>query len=305
MIFGAGFSRVAPQLAFHPAASLAYLLLGRRGRCRRHLAACCARCGCGGPARALRGEGERAGLPRGDGRGRLAAAMLVFAVLARLVPPLGSIPVGGYAAVVFVLAAAILASWCSRTPLLPLLARGRSATWRLAHARLAAAPGQAVVAGGVIASVARGPMAIMVNSFRVSVDEWLAQVLPADLCVRASVASGSGYLDPPALTRIAATQGVARVDTTRLINLRLSDAEPLFTVLARPAQGNWGLPLVKRIDGAGGGRCRGLPPAWVSEAAADRHDLARKPLRAAAWGRVQAFRVAGCGATTPASTAPR
>ncbi len=55
------------------------------------------------------GEGERAGLPRGDGRGRLAAAMLVLAVLACLVPPLGGIPVGGYAAVVFVLAAAILA----------------------------------------------------------------------------------------------------------------------------------------------------------------------------------------------------
>ena len=294
---GAGFFQgVAPQLAFHPAASLAYLLLGVvAGVAGTWLPARAA--AAVAPARALRaGEGERAGLPRGDGRGRLAAAMLVFAVLACLVPPLGGIPVGGYAAVVFVLAAAILALPVLAHALLPLLARGRGATWRLAHARLAAAPGQAVVAGaGVIASVALAvSMAIMVNSFRVSVDEWLAQVLPADLYVRASVASGSGYLDPPALAGIAATQGVARVDTTRLINLRLSDAEPLFTVLARPAQGNWGLPLVSGSMEPVAGDAEGLPPAWVSEAAADRHDLARgSRFELPLGGRVQAFRVAG------------
>lgn len=36
-------------------------------------------------------------------------------------------------------------------------------------------------------------MAIMVASFRDSVDDWLAQLLPADL--RADKASGSGHLD--------------------------------------------------------------------------------------------------------------
>ena len=294
---GAGFFRgVAPQLAFDPAASLAYLLLGvLAGIAGTWLPARAA--AAVAPARALRaGEGERAGLPRGDGRGRLAAAMLVLAVLACVVPPLGFIPVGGYAAVVFVLAAAILALPVLARFVLPLLARGRSATWRLAHARLAAAPGQAVVAGaGVIASVALAvSMAIMVNSFRVSVDEWLAQVLPADLYVRASVASGSGYLDPQALAAIAATPGVARVDTTRLINLRLSDAEPLFSVLARPAQGNWGLPLVSGSMEPVVGDAESLPPAWVSEAAADRHDLSRgSRFELPLGGRMQAFRVAG------------
>lgn len=125
---------------------------------------------------------------------------------------------------------------------LPLLGRGRGVTWRLAHARLSATPGQAVVAGaGVIASVALAvSMAIMVSSFRVSVDDWLAQVLPADLYVRASSSSGSGYLDPQALAQIAAVEGVETVDTTRLVNLRLADDEPLFSVLARPRRATGG-----------------------------------------------------------------
>ncbi|MGD9871018.1 MAG: FtsX-like permease family protein, partial [Thauera sp.] len=234
-------------------------------------------------------------LPQADVRVRYALFMALAAVLAGLTPPLAGIPVGGYAAVVFVLATAVLALPALARGVLPMLAHGRSVNWRLAHARLSGTPGQAVVAGaGVIASVALAvSMAIMVSSFRVSVDDWLAQVLPADLYVRASVSSGSGYLDPEALAAIAATEGVARVDTTRLVNLRLSDEEPLFSVLARPAQGNWGLPLVSGAmsppDDASG-----LPPIWVSEAAADRHGLARGAhFELPLGGRMQRFVVAG------------
>ena len=293
---GAGFFRgLAPELQFDLGLSLGYLLLGvLAGVAGTWLPARAA--AQVPPARALRaGEGERAGLPQAQVRSRHAVVMLALAVLACLVPPIAGIPVGGYAAVVFVLAGAVLALPALARAVLPLLGRGRGVTWRLAHARLAATPGQAVVAGaGVIASVALAvSMAIMVSSFRVSVDDWLAQVLPADLYVRASSSSGSGYLDPQALARIAAVEGVASVDTTRLINLRLSDQEPLFSVLARPAQGNWGLPLVSGsmtpvvADD-------GLPPVWVSEAAADRHGLARGSRFAMPLGgRMQAFTVAG------------
>lgn len=293
---GAGFFRgVTPQLQFEPLASAGYLLLGvLAGVAGTWLPARAAAAVV--PARALRaGEGGRAGLPRGGGHGGLAAGMLALAALACLLPPYGGIPVGGYVAVACVLAAAILALPALARALLPALARGRSPAWRLAHARLTVAPGQAVVAGaGVIASVALAvSMAIMVSSFRVSVDDWLAQVLPADLYVRASVAAGSGYLDPQAVAAIAAMPGVAAVDTTRLVNLRLSDDEPMFSVLARPARGNWGLPLV-----SGSARpmedAEDLPPVWVSEAAADRHRLVRgSRFELPLGGRVQAFRVAG------------
>lgn len=293
---GAGFFRgLVPELSFDPVLSVGYLLLGvLAGVAGTWLPAReAARVA---PARALRaGEGERAGLPQAQVRGGTALAMLVLAVLACLLPPVAGIPVGGYAAVVFVLAAAVLALPALARQVLPLLGRGRGVSWRLAHARLSATPGQAVVASaGVVASVALAvSMAIMVSSFRVSVDDWLAQVLPADLYVRASTSAGSGYLDAEALARIAAIPGVASVDTTRLVNLRLSDDEPLFSVLARKASGNWGLPLVSgSMAPAPGGDA--LPPIWVSEAAADRHRLREgSRFELPLGGRLHAFRVAG------------
>ena len=293
---GAGFfSGLRPTLHFDALLSLSYLLLGAAaGVAGTWLPAReAARVA---PARALRaGESERSGLPQGETRGRNALLMTVAALIACLMPPLQGIPVGGYAAVVFVLAAAVLALPALTRAVLPVLARGRNVSWRLAHARLSATPGQAVVAGaGVIASVALAvSMAIMVSSFRVSVDDWLAQVLPADLYMRASLASGSGYLDPEALAAIAATEGVARVDTTRLVNLRLSDDEPLFSLLARPVQGNWGLPLVSGSMSPPDAPAE-LPPIWVSEATADRHALARgDAFELPLGGRMQRFVVAG------------
>ena len=140
-----------------PTAGLAYLLLGVAASCRRHWAAGACRSHRWRQRVPYAGE-RRAGLPRATvTAGRLGAAMLVpFAALACLLPPFGSIPLDGYAAVVFVLMAAILA--------LPVLSRasccscsraGAALIWRRWHARLAATPGNERWSWGqgVIASV--------------------------------------------------------------------------------------------------------------------------------------------------------
>ena len=95
---------------------------------------------------------------------------------------------------------------------------------RLAAARLGAAPGHAVVAAaGVLASVAlAAAMAIMVASFRDSVDQWLTQILPADLYLRAGRAQTSGYLDEALQAKIAAVPASAACSFTRHDNLRLA-----------------------------------------------------------------------------------
>ena len=296
---GAGFFRgLAPQLPFAPGLSLIYLLLGvLAGLAGTWVPArAAARVA---PARALRaGEGERSGLPPEGVRPWAALACLVLAAAVCLLPPAYDIPLGGYAAVLLILAAAVLALPALARVALGLLRPRRGVPWRLAHARLHAAPAQAVVAGaGVIASVALATsMAIMVSSFRVSVDDWLARVLPADLYLRASASSGSGYLDPAALAAIAALPGVAAVDSTRMVNLRVSAEEPVFTLLARSlAQGSVGpgtpagletaaracqtglllAPPVTRPETPGCTRvAAGLPVIYVSEAAAQRHRLA-------------------------------
>jgi len=111
-------------------------------------------------------------------------------------------------------------------------------------------------------------MAIMVASFRDSVDEWLAQVLPADLYLRAGRANSSGHLDAALQARIAAVPGIARVAFTRHDSLRLAAGKAPVWLLARPvAADGAGLPLI-------GGRVLptgDLPAIWISEALRDLH----------------------------------
>ncbi|MCC4114654.1 FtsX-like permease family protein [Aromatoleum toluclasticum] len=288
---GAGYFRgVTPALRFDLPASGTYLLLGVLAgvagawlparEARRML-----------PARALK-SGDEARMFQFRPQPRRAAACLGGAVALCLLPPLGGVPVFGYLAVALILVGAVL--------ILPMLVRGatriaprhRQALWRLAGARLAAAPGQAVVAGaGVVASVALAvAMAIMVASFRDSVDRWLTAVLPADLYVSASPQGSSGVLDPAALQRIATLPGVSRTMPVRFDTLRLDDRHLPVSLIARPLDGGRLLPLV----GQSVPPTAGEKPAWVSEALADLFALgvgARLVLPLG--GQPVAFRVAG------------
>ena len=87
----------------------------------------------------------------------------------------------------------------------------------LALAQLRAAPGQAAVSlAAIVASFAlMAAMAIMVASFRQSVDDWLHIVLPADLYFRTSQAGDTGFLEPGFEERVRALPQIARVDFLR------------------------------------------------------------------------------------------
>lgn len=294
---GAGyFSGVQPALRFDAGLSLLYLGLGVLA-------------GVGGawlpareaarlvPARALRAGDEARAL---DARPRNLPALGLCALAALLctLPPLGGVPVAGYAAVVALLAAAVLFMPGAVRGLMGVVGRFGGTLARLAQSRLAAMPGQAVVAGaGIVASVALAvSMAIMVGSFRTSVDDWLAQVLPADLYVRASSASASGFLEEAAAQRVGAMTGVVAVAAVRYDTLRLIDERFPMTLIARPVAASGGLPLVAGADGAAevAADLRGAPPVWLSEAASDLLRLA--PGDAVALpiaGVAHTFRVAG------------
>lgn len=270
---GAGyFEGVRPRLRFEPVATLMYLLLGvAAGVAGAWLPAReAARLI---PARALH-AGDEAEVLRSRPRWKAASGAVALAALACLLPPVAGVPVFGYAAVALILAGAVMAlpgvvrlamrlPWGRRGFLPP-----------LARARLAAAPGQVVVAGaGVVASAALAvAMAIMVASFRGSVDDWLTAVLPADLYVRASPAAESGFLTPEAVARVAALPGVAEASPVRYDTLRLDDRHFPVTLIARPVAGGARLPLVSgaRSDaGASAGRSASVPDERES-APADR-----------------------------------
>lgn len=102
-------------------------------------------------------------------------------------PAINGLPLAGYAAIALVLVLGI-----ASTPLLTQVLFGALAKCRLAAAQkitlqnLAQAPLMAqVAASGLIVSFAlTASMVIMVSSFRLAVDQWLEQVLPAPLYLR-------------------------------------------------------------------------------------------------------------------------
>jgi len=256
------FAGLTPQLEFRPGWSVLYVGLGLAAGIAgawmpARQAADIA------PAQALKSADEGA-LPAAHGAPRFGIALLVLAAAACFLPPIADLPLGGYASIMLLLAGAIFLLPLVAAALPRGLARGRNIPLRLAVARLAGTPGYAVVAAsGVLTSVALATaMAIMVSSFRGSVDEWLGQILPADLYLRAGDARSSGYLSPALQARIATVPGVAQVQFARNDTLRVDNGVPLF-LIARPlGSDGQGLPLVGKatVDG---------PRIWISEALAD------------------------------------
>ncbi|HET9045505.1 MAG TPA: FtsX-like permease family protein, partial [Casimicrobiaceae bacterium] len=194
-----------------------------------------------------------------------ALVLIVVGALATLMPPIGDLPLSGYFAIAamiggtLMLLPRIVRLLLDAAPLLD------AVPGNLALAQLRGAPGQASVGlAAIVASVALlASMAIMVASFRHSLDDWLDRLLPADAYVRA--ASGdTTLLTPDDQRRLAAVPGVARVEFLRVQSIVLDPALPRVAVLARalddplrrlPLEGESRLPAPDE------------PPAiWVSEA---------------------------------------
>jgi putative ABC transport system permease protein len=263
---GAGyFSGLQPQLEFKPALTALYvflgLLAGLAGAALPALQAADI-----SPAQALKSTGD-ALLMRSHLRPWAGLLALTLSLAVCFIPPLAGLPLGGYAAIAFLLAGSILLLPAAAHRLTqPLAEHGTSVAWRLAAARLVSAPGYAVVsAAGVLTSVALAvAMAIMVASFRESVDEWLSQLLPADLYLRAGRAQSSAYMGEDLQAAIARTPGIKHLAFTRHDQLRLGEGQAPVALIARPLPADGSvLPLV------GKALLSNLPALWISEAMAD------------------------------------
>ena len=193
-------------------------------------------------------------------------------------PPIFDLPLFGYLAVALLLIGGI--ALMPRVSALIFAAisvaasrHGAAAMPVLALARLANAPNQASVAlGGVLASFTLiVAMAIMVASFRVSVDDWLKHVLPADLYVRTAVSGDTRGLTPDEKNGIAAVPGILRADFFRSSQLMLDAGRPPVALIARPIDitdpGNT-LPLTGDVVPAAQLPMEAIP-IWVSEAMVD------------------------------------
>jgi putative ABC transport system permease protein len=221
------------------------------------------------PAPALKAGDEEHALRRLQPVWPGLAVLLAGAALTQAGPVRG-LPLFGYGAIALLLIGTVMlmpriAVLCFR--LAPLLGPVPA---RIGLAQLRGAPGQAGVSlAAIVASVSlMVSMAIMVASFRQSLDEWLERMLPADLYLRAGPGSDTAFLSPADQQAIAALSGARRVEFLRSQRLIVAADKPPLTLLARAVEAEGRLPPL--LVGTAHALKPGDPPAaWVSEVASD------------------------------------
>jgi putative ABC transport system permease protein len=205
-----------------------------------------------------------------------ALLFLLLGIIFTQLPPVSGLPIFGYLAVACLLIGGIALMPRFTATLFASIAamlRPTNAVSALVLARLKNAPNQASIAlGGVLSSFSlMAAMAIMVASFRVSVDNWLVHVLPADLYVRSATSGDTGTLQPSEQQAIARTPGVQRISFLRTTPLTLDPDRPAVILLARTidlADPGEILPLVGPTIAQDQLRDNAIP-VWVSEAMVD------------------------------------
>ena len=215
------------------------------------------------PARALKAGDELAMLSRAAPAAP-GIALLACGVLLAQLGPVRGLPLFGYAAIACLLVGSVALMPRVSRAVFELLPLPRSPGLALALAQLRAAPGQAAVSlAAIVASFSlMAAMAIMVASFRESVDRWLATVLPAEVYFRTTHAGDTGVLEPEFVARVRALPQIARIDFLRSGRVIVDPARPALVLIARD-RAALAFPLVARTPS--------VPShaIWISEAVRD------------------------------------
>jgi putative ABC transport system permease protein len=176
------------------------------------------------PAIAMRAQGYERKLPFLAQRTALAGlALLAIGYACTFGPPIGDVPVFGYAAgLLFIFAGSLFAplAIAGLSRLATVLLKSRSAPGELAAANLGSSPvrNSVAVASLMIAIAMTVAVAILIGSFRTTVIAWAGDTLKADIFVRPlglGDASDDATFSPSVAATIARIPGVASVDVFR------------------------------------------------------------------------------------------
>jgi putative ABC transport system permease protein len=195
------------------------------------------------------------------------AVILAGAALSQ-VGPVRGLPLAGYLSIALLLVGTVMLMPRIAVLAFRLAPALGSGSLRLGLAQLRGAPGQAGVSlAAIVASVSlMVSMAIMVASFRQSLDEWLERVLPADLYLRTGPGADTAFLSTADQHAIAGIPGIRRIEFQRVQRVSVDPDKPPITLLARAVEADGRVPP---LLGAAHAPQAGDPPAvWVSEIAA-------------------------------------
>ena len=272
---GAGyFSGITPTLRLSVAPTIAFIILGIIVALAGTLVPAW-EAAATPPAAALH-SGSQENPLRSWSRPSYGLAFLGLALVALYLPLPTALPLGGYLAIALILASVLLSLPALAKFFFALIPESKHISSHLAAEHLRNAYGHVAmsVAALFVSFSLIVAMGIMVYSFRGSVIDWLAAILPADIYVRSGQAGESSFFDETNQRTIANLTGVAEVGFVRFQNIMLSPGQPSVVLIARSIatlKQHHALPLV---GAAYQRKPSDPPPIWISEAIKDLHGFA-------------------------------
>ena len=201
--------------------------------------------------------------------GVLVAALFISAVLVLLLPPIHGLPLPGYVAIALLIIGAVVAM---PTVLRALLANApvlRAVPWEIAisHLRGTARYATLSVSAIVVSFSLMVAMAIMVASFRSSLDAWTQRLLPADLYLRSGYVGQSAHFDPAAVSIVRDVPGIAKLQASRFAEAQIETTT--VTLIARDIEAEEAHRVLWLEETASGSAPHDAARVWISEAVAD------------------------------------
>lgn len=209
-------------------------------------------------------------------RGWTVLALIVLAAIAVSLPPIAGLPLPGFVAIALLLIACVVAMPSVVRFVLRHAPRARHISYEIAIAQISGTARYATlsVSSIIVSFSLMASMAIMVTSFRDSLDQWTQKVLPADLYVRVGYVGQSAFLDERLAESMARVPGVDRVAYSRFARAQLSADRPAPTLIARTLDREHPEEALWMMSTASNDMPAGTVPVWISEAAADLYAIA-------------------------------
>lgn len=222
--------------------------------------------------------------------------MGALAVVALLMPAIAGLPLPGFVAIALLLIAAVIGMPSVVRFVLRHAPRMRAVPYEIAIAQISGTARYATlsVSAIIVSFSLMASMAIMVTSFRDSLDQWTQRLLPADLYLRVGYVGQTSYLDESLVQLMARLPGVERVAFSRFGRVQLTADRPPVTLIARTMDLEHPDRMLWLMQTATGPIESGAIPVWINEAAADlfsirtgqslRFELGGKPVVASVRG---------------------
>jgi putative ABC transport system permease protein len=207
--------------------------------------------------------------------GRVVAVLLLLAALVLLLPPIAGLPLPGFVAIALLMIGVVIAMPSIVRLALRHAPFVRAVPYQVAIAQIAGTARYATlsVSAILVSFSLMVSMAIMVTSFRTSLDQWAQRVLPADVYVRLGYVGQSAHLDASTVQRLGSLPGVAHFETGRFARAQLAADKPPLTLVARSANHLSIANALWMTATAASQAPADAVPAWVSEGASDLYGI--------------------------------